>query len=335
MSLLIKNKESALEYAAFQGNLKSVEMLIEAGWPIPLYRYGDFEPECRRLLISALYDRRRKLKDLAMEHGAFQKDDDMYSVRLFTSDSAARMYLQSLEKVSVAVLISLRSAVLLRGSLYHSCWTSRDYLGRGINLGHDPNSCRDLLVAGFAYLDETWEGLTPLMTLQMSGPLTQVAELHLESGADPDKEIPLENIEHYQDADENNKHRAIHKLASFLDSKHLYLLNWQLSEFEETPRLRKAIFQDIAYDFCFCHCSSGGCSALTCFLKGAGSRRAEPRSLKSSLPALAQLYLVLEQWDPDGHNNANRMELIRMMTFNSLGLTHTCCLYRVPSPREF
>jgi hypothetical protein len=88
----------------------------------------------------------------------------------FASDSASRIYLDSLQDAGVTIPVSLRSSVLSEGSLFHIF--SQDYL-RGVVSLH--KFVQDLLAAGFVHVDESLKGVTPLMTwAESTGRVTAV-----------------------------------------------------------------------------------------------------------------------------------------------------------------
>jgi hypothetical protein len=237
------------------------------------------------------------------------------SLGSFTSDSTSRVYLQLLEEGGVQIPESLRSSVLSAASLFHSI--SLDYLRRRIFSSSNTEIFKVLLAKGFVQVDECWEGLTPLMTLQWNPNIIQVAERLLDNGADLDKKLPREHIQILQIPENGRRHRAAHKLA------------YDIGKFsnDNTPRLltapslvAKAIFRHQSVDPCQCSCSPGGCSPLSS-LKGAG------HSVGSEYEQ-GEIQIFVED-----HSNLALMvnlptiptSFIRMMTFDSLQLTHTCC----------
>ncbi|KAF2802203.1 uncharacterized protein BDZ99DRAFT_576907 [Mytilinidion resinicola] len=325
-------RRSALDYAALQDNMESVQMLIDAD---ACFEFEDLEtlnaisPNCRRLLISTLYERRRQLRDLAIEQRGSMDGDNAEHFGAFYTDTASRMYLLLLEETKVAVPESLRSSVLSEGSLYH--WAYRDKPWYPF-IRQD--ALQDLFAVGFVQVDEIWDQVTPIMTLQDEVDIIGLAEMLLENGADAEREFPLDH-RNIQVHDDGRRHRGIHKLAfqigksrrNWMDQNDL-LPSKIISQLSESSCVQRAIFQCTRKDPCSCYCSPGGCTALSCLMKGIRdslrNRPASPLTLKPLAGALLQFDL--------GRRNGLivAMEFIRMMTFDSLELTHTCCTYGEP-----
>lgn len=117
-----------------------------------------------KLLILALYERCRWLRDLAVEQEDSEQKKIMKRAGALFSDSASRMYLRALESANVEIPKHFRSSVLASGSLFHHCiaepWDSSFYPLRKEYV------LQDLCAAGFVHVGDIWDGITPLMTLQ-------------------------------------------------------------------------------------------------------------------------------------------------------------------------
>jgi ankyrin repeat protein len=323
---------SALDYAAMQGNTESMECLIKAGACFNLRLLPEIRPNCRKILISTLYERRRQLKNLAMEHSGFKEDENRESFGLFTSDSASSMYLQIVEDSNITITEYLWSSVLAKGSLFHPY--SADYLGRAFDYTNDKETIKDLLANGFVHVDESWKGVTPLMALQRGKNVIEIADMLLKYGADPNNEFPME-WQLLEKRDDDRRYRAVHGLASVVGQTIGYMTfkaipgaleaKGAISQFHAANHLQKTIFESSQRDLCSCYCSPVGCTALTCFFKGL-SRQYWSTAMRSFM--LKPRYGRLQLFDLDSWNaSVVARDIIRMMTFNSLSLTHTCCLF--------
>lgn len=312
---------SPLNYAALQWNIESVEMLIEAGACFSLSTLKDTSPNCRTLLISTLYERRRQLRDLAMEQKDSKGKTYGECFGAFFSDSASRLYLHLAEESKIAVPEALRSSVLPEDTLYHQVYPSHFGSERFRYLGKE--LVQDLLAAGFLNVDEVWNGVTPLMSLHF-GDIIEVAEMFLEHGADPNKELPLDH-QNLQDNDDERRHRAIHKLAYEIGT---FSRSGTIQKLIAAHFLQSEIFQSSLKDPCSCYCSIGGCTPFTFFLKGITDRfhKGDTETCRS----LRSLAGKLHEFDLSRQNDSIiEMEFVRMMTFESLQLTHTCCKFSV------
>jgi hypothetical protein len=198
-----------------------------------------------------------------------------------------------------------------------------DYLQRRIFSQKNTGIFKALLAKGFVQVDECWEGLTPLTTLQWNSDIIQVAELLLDNGADFDKEIPREYIQLLQTPENGRRHRAAHKLAFEIGKNS----NDDTTRLLTTPSLvAKAIFRHQSVDPCQCSCSPGGCSPFTSFLKGARNRfSSEYERNEAQLVAKARSNIALIIDRNTQGMSIIPMSFIRMMTFDSLQLTHVCC----------
>ena len=331
---LDKADNSPLHYAAVQDNMESVQMLVNADACFAFESLNDAGPKCRRLLISLLYERRRRLMELAIEHKGFMEGDHTDHLASFHTDTASRMNLLSLKEIGVHVPESLRSSVLSQGSLYHQSYRNGVSHGTLWNIRSMREEIwQDLIAAGFLQVDEVWDQVTPIMTLHSGKRTISFAEILLENGADATKELPLERSRN-QDHDNGKRHRAIHKLAfqvgrsEQMADKRDHRYPEMISNLSETFCVQRAIFQSANKDPCSCYCSPGGCTALVCLIKGIRDsllgRPARPYLLRPLAGALLQFDLG------NRDREAVAMEFIRMMTFDSLELTHTCCTFGNP-----
>ena len=127
----------------------------------------------------------------------------------------------------------------------------------------------------------------------------------------------------------------------------LQMLRKRLLELDvESSILLKNVIMDPVQDSCSCFCSSGGCSALSVFLKrfGADNRLREHLSVDGLQTLHKWTFLTVEcildfllnfigatdpmwQWIS--------VELIRAFTFEELGLRHTCCQWQCGKVVEY
>jgi hypothetical protein len=241
----------------------------------------------------------------------------MRSLGSFTSDEASRMYLGSLEDAGVTIPATLRSSVLSNGSLFHA--HSKDYLGRSVSL---LEIAQDLLAAGFVHINEPWDGVTPLMAFGYTY-TARVADILLDNGADPDKEIPLNRIQNLETYHDERRHRAAHKLA------------FEIARYGLTPGgilclapLRGATLQITTHDPCSCGCSPEGCTPLTSVLKGLKEGFTSPHTGRSPKGLISYSGMLHQHKLSCQSGSTVAFVYIRMLTFDSLELTHTCCSFR-------
>lgn len=301
---------SALDYAALQGNTECVEILAQAGVPFSVRDLQSFPQNTRRLLISTLFERRRELRDLALS----MESECVELSGPFWLDRIAHTYLLHLEKNNVAVPRSLRESA--SGSLFHF-------------YPEQPQIVRDLISAGFTRTDEYWIGRTPLMeSMKSRSRVTyasiQVAEILLRNGADVEKQFsPTFPAPHTWS--DGRRYRAIHILAFGLGE----YLGRSTATVPSMPLCLGAIAQNPLQDPCHCYCSPGGCTARTTLFKGVVGRGAW-WSLPTHGCAVHIRACIARAWRELRLTHSETscdiaIEFIRMLTFESLELTHTCC----------
>lgn len=215
---------------------------------------------------------------------------------------------------------------------------------------------RALFNAGFRNVDIEYKQLTPLMCLKApfyTG-LTSIGKVErlfmfveflVSKRARLDREIPPRYIEHFTltTYTSNNRHRVIYWIASL---SWVYLLehpisSWHSQEVKKylqlgSSQVWKNIMTSIDFNPCLCACSSDGCRPVSLALKmflvvpywAINPYRKQSSYIQNweqVLGRLALLVMVLENLKLTERHFAK--DVIRLLTFSALGLTHTCCEY--------
>lgn len=91
-------------------------------------------------------------------------------------------------------------------------------------------------------------------------------------------------------------------------------------------RILTVILMDRTIDSCACACSIGGCSAIVMTLKGCFMDYADHSQLKAFINTIA-LVEFIESLEP--RSSCLVSDILRLWTFNTLKLSHTCCNYGI------
>lgn len=217
------------------------------------------------------------------------------------------------------------------------------------------NQARSLWRAGFRDINELDEsGLSPLMGQgvfaspygEFQARLEHIAWF-LSKGADlhrlqryafrttKDVEIGQWRTFSYITTDIRSSIRALHYIANYLGNSMVNSFNdlndlhqQSLSFGSSAKKILCDILSDTMRDACCCACSSGGCAAIGFTLKDpleyARSHWTSPKSRVEKVLHYTQFIAELSQIE-DSKTTWVRSEMIRIITFERLGLKHTCC----------
>lgn len=273
------------------------------------------------LLVDMIADRRQRLYNLANSALPVSNVDRLCHDSYLPDASAPRLY-SALLKQGTAVPLALDPGKD-RGTLFHQIMNSSRVAER-------------LWKAGFRDIDgrDPW-GLTPLMCVRIGGPimidswLEYVAWL-LEKGADfytkQDLTLYREHFEvECRSEGQFLSATALHFVAYEVGSRLRFALsglgNWVEESLSRTSKkMLQRILMDNVSDACMCACSISGCNALTMTTKRYNHYRNSRE--KDSQRLVDFLSNVKSFCDP-----LKISQFLRIMTFEGLGMTHTCCYF--------
>ena len=189
--------------------------------------------------------------------------------------------------------------------------------------------------AGFRDLNEPdCDGETPLMQLRTyKGGWAEQVNWFLDKGVDPNQQIQQIHQNSYRTC--NSERRCCPCLKSGHTVMHFLAFNlsryeWDNCKMESQsldvadPKLTtiQDIFNNESRDACKCACSSAGCRAINIIVKNRFSCSVDLQELFHSTIRFISL---LKAKANDFISETTFTEIIRTLTFDALGLTHTCC----------
>ena len=275
------------------------------------------------ILVDMIADRRQRLYNLANSALPVSDLDRLCHDSYLPDESASRLY-SALLRHGNAVPLALDPGKY-RATLFHQIRTSSRVAER-------------LWKAGFREIDgrDSW-GRTPLMCAKIGDMspinlefwLEYVAWL-LEKGADfyAKQDLTL-YCEHFE-VDCRSEVQlmsatAVHFVAYEVGSGLRWALNglgtWVEESLSRTSKkMLQRVLMDNVSDACMCACSISGCNALTMITKRYNSYRV---SWERHSQGLVDFWSKVKSFcDP-----LKISELLRIMTFEGLGMTHTCCYF--------
>lgn len=334
-----------LDYACLLRQPRSARLILDAGAIIDLENMKVIEKTPRHAMNSAqcgeiinifvgeLAKRRKLLLELAMTH-LEEKDLAILSIRdISLPQDCAFEIIQLLRGQQVDLPSSFQT--VRPGSIYHS-----PFMSVGL--------AKALFGAGFDQTNIAFGGFTPLMTVDLRM-LTH--RRHLEStldlvmwfeehGADLFARIPA----HYEETNSGNETSApqfavIHYIGYVL-GEGSYRAHIPESDETRVGQLRRLLSYEIK-DPCNCYCSPGGCTPAALFARGmlysklrSGEKWPSLKALKD--PDFRPIYFEktlmggLELLDATINGATYHLiaeTILRVATFNRLGMKHTCCRY--------
>lgn len=330
--------ESPLDYALRLSKLSSVQLLINANAEIDLETTPSIETtrmknwnlpqsdEVIEFLCQTLADRRKRMLWLALE---WLPDYEISRLEL----EGQSMLQETAFEVSEALHQSRHSVPWFRnvrpGSIYHSACLSL-------------NVAQALFKVGFESPNTIFHGFTPLMTVDLyyltyrrylQGTVDLVTWF-LDQGADLHSYIPVSGLKGTVEQSTScfSKFKAIHRIADAY-GEGLYRFHITAEDHLRVIHMR-GIINDASTDPCRCYCSHTGCNPATILMRSLLHRDAhneETRLLGTHdvlHKGLGLMSLLLSSLEDRGAVVA--VDVIRVSTFQRLGMKHTCCKYIGP-----
>lgn len=278
------------------------------------------------IIVGGLIHRRKQLQALT-ENNLPRSVQDQLCIK---SQSLLNIHAYEAYKLIAAVSVGLE------GLLEHYQWSVFDYIGVNFDLANR------LWSAGFRDVDKidgdnqtcltkAWRNTPPcdleVFLQKMNWLISKGANLYHQNSSG----LVLHDIGNnvgsilYWMKEDNLKHSL-----SKVDS---------LSESSKT--LLRTILSDNTRDGCKCACSPNGCSPMTTLLSGLLPRRTDHVTTAKLIHIFAQLLsvalfpLILEPELDRALKDHLSIDIIRFITFDSLGISHTCLHgYRKFEPEE-
>ncbi|KAL2869718.1 uncharacterized protein BJX67DRAFT_320342 [Aspergillus lucknowensis] len=313
--------------AARLDSVESVASLLELGTPvtssiISVSGVGTMS----RLLIRELVKRRQYLRDLAFE---VLPPEEVKPLGLSP---------RSLPDISLLALCSLFTQHGFDIGSYHQGITHVQSVFHAPGLS--PLHMEGLWGAGFRDIDVPDEfGHTPLVVWDVGRPLQSSldrAEWLIHRGADVEKVVSSNstsvchhlclNLMHKFTAMCYEQRRVSKTIEEALDAVHK-----AISRLEDSSlSLVGTAFRSSVSDSCICHCSINGCTPLVVALRHI-RRTIELLSSSEDITEKAYKYdlisgvyeIILTDAIPSSSHVVR--SVLRLLTFDCLGLTHTCC----------
>lgn len=328
--------ESPLEYALQLSQLSSIRLLLNANAEIDLETMLNIETSRMRdwsmaqsdevieFLCQTLADRRKKMLCLALEwlpdheiHRLELRDQSMLQDNAFEVSESLRYHGHH----SLPWFGKVRP-----GSIFYSACLSRVL-------------AQALLRAGFQSPTETFNGFTPLMTVDLyyltyrrylEGTVDLVTWF-LDHGADLHSSIPVSGLRGTvtQSKGRASNFKAIHRIADAYGEG----LNRCYITAEDHSRVShmRCVINDASTDPCRCYCSYAGCTPAAICTRSLWKKDASTEEftvlghhdvLHRGVELLSLLLSSLDERQPDV-----AADIIRVSTFQRLGMKHTCCKY--------
>ncbi|KAI2469988.1 hypothetical protein F4781DRAFT_392493 [Annulohypoxylon bovei var. microspora] len=338
-------KRTVLDYAISLRNVESVRILLymdaciypDIFWRNSRKNIHDNPTgvmEISSLIVKALARQRTNLLQLALLNLSSKVIEDFGLEEGNLIDDKAFDVVKALGQQGVIVPSVYESLSSNCGSVYH--WKGMTAL-----------IAQNLLDSGFREMNTTFHGLTPLA--MVSGDLvnfTMLVDWFQEHGADLHASLPVNNYTvdlQNDDLLESAGFHSIHPIAHLVMfslsqrardevSKHTWKgqkLSMKLPK--KQLGLVKKLLQDKITDPCVCYCTINGCTSISKFAynlidfirnyeldNGLGNDSEVGLNL-----LLSMLELLVSSHDKDRFES----EFIRVLTFDILGMKHTCCQY--------
>lgn len=333
--------KTALDYAVDLGEIDSAKQLVsdahaminlESGYTLFKLQQARRSQEAVSFSAHILANSRQQLYQLASHTlESFKRlGPRMVSSRteLILQEDAFDV-IQQLRAVGVDIHEADRH--IRPGSIYHSLYAPSVEL------------LEALYHAGFSHTNVTYFGFCPQMTI-MHQPVDTREDVLLDNsddtralleviiwfrdhGADLYRPIPqtavIGSSRHH---DDSRPFRLIHQLSEQLG--HFMGTTPTSDDNVEEPLL--SMLRDIALspeaDPCTCFCSPKGCTAISLLARGSHDNRVEPK---------LEAFSISDSLNPDSAATFRVIsDLLRLVTFETLGMSHTCCKYIHDAPRQ-
>lgn len=324
--------KTALDYAADLGEIDSVKILVTAGHaeidlelPYNLFKLQHPRNSQKKLRFFAqiLAEHRRQLTHLAFRtlnlDTQLERRTRPSNMESILQEDAFEV-IQQLKAMGTEIPQTLRH--VQPGSIYHSLYSpSVDLL-------------EALYQAGFSHTNVSYLGFCPLMSM-MHLPLKtrRFERLHnsedtidlleviiwfVDHGADLYRPIPrIAIIGSPEDRDGARKFRLIHQLSEGLGHFTGEALTASESVEVRLASMLRKIVTSTAADPCTCFCSPQGCTAVSLLAR-------QGHDLQRKVEA----FFVVASLDSGSEATSRVVSgLLRLLTFEKLGMSHTCCKY--------
>ena len=320
-NLEIGDRYTALDFALYFDCCDAIQLLLDNDCPWNRFPRG-LHTECRSMesigaIARSLASRRRRLLQLAKEKLTTNEIAKFKDIHEGVPDQYARSIVHALKKAGCSVPTALSVPETYEG-IYHS--------------GCLPFSCFPIFYeAGFRGLDSRNQfGLLPIMITRASHWMGILNCFHSELPAIHVQILPW-IVEHACLDQMPTDPRGL-GLNTAATGWHYFAAKLPLDlgahPFDEREvfkpvigglvgMLLQRIFKTFVTDDCHCWCSLNGCSPLIVHFK----------SLIISRKHFLVLHKIHEQTDFIWETlEQHRAELIRLITFEALEMTHTCCV---------
>ncbi|KAL2839298.1 hypothetical protein BJX68DRAFT_272173 [Aspergillus pseudodeflectus] len=319
-----------MAHAARLDSVESVISLLRLGIPITSAIISvSSGSSMSNFLIEELVKRRQYLRDLAFE---VLPPEDVKQLGLLP---------WTLPDISLLPLCSLFSQHGFKIRSYHHGVTHVQSVFHAPALS--PRHMEGLWGAGFREIDVPDQfGHTPLVAWNVGSPLQASlsrAEWLIDHGADVQKVISSNstsvchhiclNLMHKFTAMCYEKRRLSKLLGEALDEVYK-----SIHDLHDSSRLLVgSSFRSPVTDHCICHCSTGGCTPLAVALRHVRgtiellSTREDIREESYMHDLVKGVYeiILLNAINHGGSPAQVVRSVLRLITFDALGLTHTCC----------
>lgn len=328
--------ESPLDYALQLSQLSSVQLLLNANAEIDLETMHSIETlrwkywsmpqsdEVIEFLCQTFADRRKRMLCLALEWLPEQETDGLKLKDQFMLQDTAFEVSESLRHQGHHQLPWFGD--VQPGSIFFSVCLSL-------------NLAQALLRAGFQSPNASFHGFIPLMTVDLyyltyrryiEGTVDLVTWF-LDQGADLHSSLPVSGLRGTiaKSTGRFSNFKAVHRVA---DAYGKGLNRCHITE-EDHSRVShmRGVISDASTDPCICYCSHTGCTPATIFIRSLWYRDSSTEQFKilgnhdvlhRGLELLSVLLSSLSDQGP-----VVAADVIRVSTFQRLGMKHTCCKY--------
>ncbi|KAI0846645.1 hypothetical protein F5Y00DRAFT_271922 [Daldinia vernicosa] len=323
----IINKEdayghAALLYAIMLDESDSVQLLLDAGATITgqiigcLGVIGDERRRVVQIVITYLAQRQTGLLKLALQNLPVEiinklrlREDEVLDL-----DDKALDVAKALGRRQVPIPV-----------IYHIPEISPVYH----RLAYTPFMARELFDAGFHRTDTKIAGHTPLMTLPFHytnfASCLEVVCWFEDHGADLHTPIPIPGRFNFVSNPQGlaRVYPTMHKVFYNLGRASFFSGNMNMNLSTEVRYRFVKLLQDEYADSCLCYCSLGGCTSASKYARGLYDSCGSYIHIAES-----DVLRIFERRMISYDQCTVVLDLIRVMTFQRLGMKHTCCNYR-------
>lgn len=312
---------SAFQYAVFLCNPDPIRLLIDAGAQFqrdifsscPFRTSTSQGKACVDVIVAHLALQRRKLLDLAFRNlppeaiDKFGLEENLLDYDAFAVAKALKQHQVPMDTVQ---------NTFWPGSLYHL---------RGI----DPYITQKFFDAGFQQTNAKLNGYTPLMNpthlWRDAGDMLKLVFWFEDHGLDLHEPIPIPKNHAFTFNAERTLpiYALINFISHILGQKTIARNSRGMVRTEYVHRVSK-LLRDPFTDPCICYCTTNGCTSASKYVRGFSQDRFAVSLEKRINKGIG----LAEKAMADCKSHTVALSLIRVMTFNMLGMRHTCCDFR-------